>query len=92
MPADATLTESTDAPTTTTVDPRRRLVNAVPPAATYTARDLAALLRISVRQVWRMADAGKLPKPARFGRAVRWARSVVDKWLESGAAPCGKSR
>jgi excisionase family DNA binding protein len=92
MPADATLTESTDAPTITTVDPGRRLADALPPAATYDVRDLAALLRLSVRQVWRLSDSGKLPKPFRFGRAVRWSRAVVDKWLESGAAPRGKSR
>jgi excisionase family DNA binding protein len=91
MPADATLTEPTDAPTTL-VDSRRRLADALPPAACYTAQDLAALLRISVRQVWRMCDANKLPKPIRFGRAVRWSRPVVDRWLETAGAPGSKAR
>jgi excisionase family DNA binding protein len=93
MPADVTLTESADAPTVTVVNPRRRLADAVPPpAATYDARDMAALLRLSVRQVWRLLDAGKLPKPFRFGRSVRWSRSVVDKWLETAGAPGNKGR
>jgi excisionase family DNA binding protein len=74
------------------VDPRRRLADAVPLAATYDARDLAALLRLSVRQIWRLTDAGKIPKPFRFGRAVRWSRAVIDRWLESGAAPCSRTR
>jgi excisionase family DNA binding protein len=93
MPVD-TLTESTSTDTpTTAVKPRRRLTDtAPPPPATYDVRDLAALLNISIRQVWRMCDAGKMPKPARFGRAVRWSRSVIDKWLAAGAAPCAKGR
>jgi excisionase family DNA binding protein len=58
-------------------------------AATYDARDLAALLKISTRTVWRLADEGSIPGKLRVGKSVRWSRRVIDSWIESG---CRKSK
>jgi excisionase family DNA binding protein len=49
-----------------------------------TADEVAALLGLSARTVWRMHSAGKLPEPIRLGRAVRWRHKEIDAWIEAG--------
>ncbi len=47
--------------------------------AYLSARQLAGLLSISVRSVWRLAAAGKLPEPVRLGRRIaRWREADVE--------------
>lgn len=48
------------------------------------ARDLAAMVGVSLRQVWRLNSAGKLPKPIRLGGSVRWNRKEIQQWFEAG--------
>ncbi len=48
------------------------------------ARQLSQMLGISLRQVWRLNSAGKLPKPIRLGGSVRWNRAEVQQWFEAG--------
>ncbi len=48
------------------------------------ARELAEMLNVSLRQVWRLNSAGKLPRPVRLGGSVRWNRQEVTEWFESG--------
>jgi predicted DNA-binding transcriptional regulator AlpA len=61
-------------------------------AAVYDADDLADLLTISKRQVWRLRDAGLLPGCIRIGQAaVRWRRADIDVWIARGC-PKPKSR
>lgn len=45
------------------------------------AEDLAELLGISLRSVWRRIADGSVPKPVRIGRLVRWHRQTIEKWL-----------
>jgi predicted DNA-binding transcriptional regulator AlpA len=43
------------------------------PPRLFTAQEVAALLGVSIRQVWRMRLSGALPAPVRIGkRSVRW--------------------
>jgi excisionase family DNA binding protein len=49
-------------------------------------------LNISVRQVWRMLDANKLPRPIRLGRTIRWPKATVDHWISNAGDPGGKGR
>ena len=42
------------------------------------ASEVARLLNISKRTLWRLLSAGKLPAPVRLGNAVRWRR---EGWL-----------
>jgi excisionase family DNA binding protein len=56
------------------------------PAATYTAAEVAALLRCSVKHVRRRTAAGTVPGAVRFGRLVRYSREAVDRWLAGGVA------
>lgn len=48
---------------------------------------VARLLGVSVRHVWRMADAGQFPRPVAVGAKLkRWSRAVVLAWIESQTA------
>ena len=49
---------------------------------------VAALLRCSTRHVYRLADAGKMPRPFKLGALVRWRRAALLAWLEAGCPPC----
>ena len=49
--------------------------------------DLATILKVSTRTVWRLLSAGKLVRPVRFGGAVRWRYREVLKWIEDGCLP-----
>lgn len=52
-----------------------------------TAEEVAELLCISRAHVFRLQNSGRLPKPIRLGRAVRWPRRTLEAWLEAGAPP-----
>ena len=49
-----------------------------------TVADMARLLGISTRSVWRLTRAGRCPKPVRLGRATRWRRREVEAWVSEG--------
>lgn len=42
---------------------------------------LARMLSTSVRSVWRMNSGGKLPRPVRVGRSVRWNVETIREWI-----------
>lgn len=46
------------------------------------AKTLAKMLSVSLRTIWRLRSAGKLPKPVRFGGSVRWRLSDIALWQE----------
>ena len=48
------------------------------------ARELGTMLNVSLRQVWRLNAAGKLPKAIRLGGSVRWNQAEIQKWFEAG--------
>lgn len=49
------------------------------------AKRLAQMLGLSVRTIRAMDCAGKLPRPLRFGHAVRWNFDDIRSWLTAGA-------
>jgi excisionase family DNA binding protein len=49
-----------------------------------TALELAHLLQVSTRTLWRLRSAGELPQPVRFGGTVRWRLDEVRKWIAEG--------
>lgn len=51
----------------------------------YTADDLATLLRCSKRHILAMSASGRLPRPFRLGRAVRWEAREISAWVAAGA-------
>jgi excisionase family DNA binding protein len=52
-----------------------------------TVEDLAKLLRVSVRTVWRLRRNACLPHPVKIGGGVRWRMSDVRAWIEQGCKP-----
>ena len=46
---------------------------------------VAQLLSISPRHAWGLDSSGRLPRPIRLGRSVRWDRAELKAWLAAGA-------
>ena len=53
-------------------------------ALAISARQLSQMLGVSLRQVWRLNAAGKLPQPIRLGGSVRWNRDEILRWFRAG--------
>lgn len=51
------------------------------------ANQLATLMQISTRTLWRLLSANRLPEPVRIGGSVRWRLDEVKQWIESGCPP-----
>ena len=51
---------------------------------------VSKLLACSARHVYRLADAGKMPRPLKLGKLVRWPRGKLEDWVAKGCPP--KSR
>lgn len=51
-------------------------------SVTYDVKDLACLLKLSERTIWRLSDGGVIPGKIRIGKSVRWSKRVVDRWFE----------
>ncbi|QDU45189.1 Helix-turn-helix domain protein [Symmachiella dynata] len=49
-----------------------------------TVEQVAQLLQVSPRSVWRLRSAGDLPKPVKIGGAVRWIGEELRHWIASG--------
>ncbi len=45
---------------------------------------VAGLLACSKRHVFRLADAGRMPRAIRIGRLVRWRRADLQEWINAG--------
>lgn len=46
--------------------------------------EVAKLLNISSRTVYRLNDMGKMPKVIRIGSLVRWSRKAIEQWIADG--------
>lgn len=59
---------------------------AAPSAALLmSVKDVAKLLGVSVRSVWRMRKRGQLPSPLPLAKqTLRWRREEVEQWIASG--------
>lgn len=55
------------------------------------AAEVGALMGTSERWIWDKHNAGRLPKPVRIGRLVRWRRSDIEAWIEAGCPDCSKA-
>lgn len=49
-----------------------------------TAEQVAGMLNISVRSVWRLRSAGMLPEPVKVGGNVRWNARGIREWIAQG--------
>lgn len=49
-----------------------------------TTKQLAQMLGVSERHVYRQSAAGKFPRPKRIGRCVRWEPDDFRDWFNGG--------
>ncbi len=47
---------------------------------------VATLLGISERSVWKHSTTGEIPPPVRIGRSQRWSRKAIDQFIEDKMA------
>ena len=52
-----------------------------------TINDVAEILKISQRSIWRLVASGKLVAPLRVGGSIRWKREDIREWIDSGCEP-----
>jgi predicted DNA-binding transcriptional regulator AlpA len=52
--------------------------------ALMTVQDVARLMTVSKRTVWRMRNSGAVPRPVKILGAVRWKGSDIRQWLDAG--------
>ncbi len=52
-----------------------------------TAAELAQMMQISVRTLWRLRSAGQIPQPLRIGGNTRWRLDEVHQWIADGCPP-----
>lgn len=50
----------------------------------YTVGDLARRFKTSVRHIYRMADAGRVPWGIKLGQLRRWSRREIVAWEAGG--------
>ncbi|MGE0534951.1 MAG: helix-turn-helix transcriptional regulator [Pirellulales bacterium] len=50
-------------------------------------REVGRLCAISAPHIYRLCDAGKMPRPLKVGRANRWNRAAIVAWIASGCRP-----
>ncbi len=50
--------------------------------------DVAALLRCSARQIYRLVESEKMPPPLKLGGMVRWDRVAIEQWICDGCPAC----
>ena len=53
------------------------------PARLLTRRDVAELVRLSVRTIERLDEEGEGPAAIRIGKSIRYAPDSIARWLES---------
>ena len=51
-----------------------------------TVADMAALLGVTERTIWRYRQKKLLPAAIEFSRRVRWDAGEIDRWLQSRTA------
>lgn len=49
-----------------------------------TADEVASILCVSTRTVWRLLSTGKMVQPIRLGGSVRWRLDEVREWINNG--------
>ena len=53
------------------------------------AEELARMMDVSERTLWRLLSAGKVPPPVRIGRSTRWRLAEVRDWIDRGCPAAG---
>lgn len=60
------------------------MTRTVPEPLLISAQELAPLLGISVRTLWRLVSEGKVVSPVHLGGSTRWRMDEVRRWIADG--------
>jgi predicted DNA-binding transcriptional regulator AlpA len=63
-----------------------------PTPALISASELADLLQVSTRTLWRLRSAGKLIRPVKIGGSTRWRLAEVQTRIAEGCHPKRRKR
>lgn len=58
------------------------------PAMLLDVEQVASILNVSARTVYRLADSGAMPRPRRLNSLIRWSRTEIEAWLAAGCPSC----
>ena len=58
------------------------------PAMLMDVSQVAAILNVSTRTVYRMSDSGALPRPRRLNTLIRWSRLEIEAWVKADCPSC----
>ncbi len=61
-------------------------------ARLMTVDAVASMLAISTRQVYRLADGGRMPRPVKLGGSNRWDRLAIEAWIKDGCPEVRRAR
>ncbi len=68
-----------------------RGVGAPPAPLLISADEVAGMLDISTRTLWRLVSTRKIVAPVKFGGSTRWRRADVEAWVASGCPTPGRA-
>ena len=54
-----------------------------------TIRELAKVLKLSPRSIWRLVKNHQLPAPVRIGGSIRWRADTITRWIDKGCQKSG---
>jgi excisionase family DNA binding protein len=63
-----------------------------PQGALLSVDQLAATLNCSPRHCYRLADAGRMPRPVKLGSLVRWRADEIAEWIAAACPTCKGGR
>ena len=55
-----------------------------------TIRELAKVLKLSPRSIWRLVKNHQLPAPVRIGGSIRWRADDITRWIDDGCQDAGE--
>ena len=56
--------------------------------ALFDVGQVSKILCCSTRTVYRLSDAGRMPRPMKLGSLVGWSRSAIESWIVDGCPSC----
>ena len=56
-------------------------------SALLSVEQVATMLQVSPRTVWRLLSSGELIEPVRIRGNTRWRRDELDAWINDGCPP-----
>jgi predicted DNA-binding transcriptional regulator AlpA len=62
------------------------------PDQLLTVHQVASRLRVSTRQVWKLAASDQMPRPLKLSRSARWRESDIARFIAGGCSMAGASR